>query len=129
MRSFSLMSQDTKSLVLRADYATLFVREAEDGLVASKTAEIAFLCVSLLTIFCAGVIGLTSILVVDSQVVPRPFLTGAGLVAAGLLLYAFGTRGFRRQVIVDVNKATVTFGRVNGREDYRIKTELSLDDR
>jgi len=128
MHSLSKMPQNTPSVIRTESYATLVVCEAEDGLVGSKTVEAAFLCLSLLTIFCAAVIGITSIVIADSQIVPQPFVTSAGLVAAGLLLYAFGTRGFRRQVIFNSSKATVTFGRINGRHDYRIKTELPLHD-
>lgn len=96
MHSFLPIAQSTELSMRHADNGTLVIGEAEDDLFSSKTVETASLCVSLLTIFIAAAFGAASILFANNPGVPNLLVASASLGAAGLILYAFGTRGFRR---------------------------------
>lgn len=128
MRTLSLAFQEPQPIIRRTGKTCLLVQEADDGVFAAKAIETACLCVSLLTIFCAGLIGVASLFSVEGSILASPLVTIAGFVAAALVIYAYGTRGFRRQVIFDLSRNQVTFGRINSSESYRIKTDLSLNE-
>lgn len=55
-----------------------------------------------------------------------PAVTGSTLVAFGLGLYAFGTRGSRRQFALNIQERSVAFGRINSKGTCRINTSIPL---
>ena len=100
--------------------------EIERGYAVSKVFEYCFMFLGLITMLGGLLIGYLSPLPFHVWMFSGSLLSGGVLVASGLALYAFGTRGFRRQLIVDANKSEVEFGRVNSNGKCRIATTVSF---
>ena len=52
--------------------------------------------------------------------------TASIMAAAGLGVFAFGTRGFRRQVTLDIDRGTLALTKINIRDQVRVAREIEL---
>lgn len=105
----------------------LTFREIERGYAVSKVFEYCFMFLGLITMLGGLMIGILSPVPFHVWMFNGSLLSGGALVACGLGLYAFGTRGFRRQLIVDASRREVEFGRVNSNGKCRIATTFHFD--
>ncbi len=48
--------------------------------------------------------------------------------AVGLFVFAYGTRGFRRQLALDADNATLTLTKININEQGRVQRSIDIDD-
>ena len=48
------------------------------------------------------------------------------MAAVGLGVFAFGTRGFRRQMTVDIDRGTLALTKINIRDQMRVAREIDL---
>ena len=102
-------------------------REIERGYALSKVFEYCFMFLGLVAMLGGLLIGYLSPLPFHVWMFNGSMVSGGVLIASGLALYAFGTRGFRRQLIVDTDSREVEFGRVNSNDNCRIATTFSFD--
>lgn len=52
--------------------------------------------------------------------------TASMMAAVGLGVFAFGTRGFRRQMTVDIDRGTLALTKINIRDQMRVAREIDL---
>ncbi|WP_300548319.1 hypothetical protein [Roseovarius sp.] len=118
--------RNAKSLEKRLEDETLVVREAMHGYAMAKTVERAFTCLGLLSILVGLVVGLLSTAPIYASALENSVLSGAGLVITGFMLFAFGTRGSRRQLTVDADHKKIEFGRINSSNLCRISNVVQF---
>ncbi|MDU8926326.1 hypothetical protein RXV86_02915 [Alisedimentitalea sp. MJ-SS2] len=117
-----------KTVETGQDETCLIAREAKGGQAVPRAMELVFTFAGVLAIFDGLVIAYFAISPGSAQLMGGSIMPAAGLVALGLAFYAFGSRGFCRQVKVDLKENKIAFGRVNSNNVGRIKTEFSLDE-
>lgn len=101
--------------------------EIERGYAVSKVFEYCFMFLGFIMMLGGLLIGFLSPLPFHVWMFNGSLVSGGVLVASGLALYAFGTRGFRRQLIVDANRRELEFGRINSNGKCRIATVFGFD--
>lgn len=52
--------------------------------------------------------------------------TASIMAAAGLVVFAFGTRGFRRQLTLDLERGTLSLTKINIRDQVRVARDIDL---
>ncbi len=122
-----LQTNTAASIQNMAGKSRITFREIERGYALSKVFEYCFMFLGLISMLGGLMIGYLSPLPFHVWMFNGSMVSGGVLIASGLVLYAFGTRGFRRQLIVDTDRREVEFGRVNSNDNCRIATTFSFD--
>ncbi|OSQ42933.1 hypothetical protein [Marivita geojedonensis] len=90
--------------------------------------ELALCLVGVLALMCGTLLIWFSFQPLTISLVADPLWSGASLIAVGLGLYAYGTRGFNRQVIINLSRRTAQFGRVNSSGSRRINRTVPFEE-
>jgi len=117
-----------KTLEIQESVSGYTIYEAQPQLMRSKTTECAMRFVGLALILAGYVHWFLPGLPLYAASLPMALMTMACTVGAGVSLYFFASRGFRRVVHIDMGARAVTLARINFRERSAICRKIGFDD-